>query len=133
MWHWRLGEMILKNSAFLTEINYSLKYTQKENSYFKSEKYFTILLFLLYFFGEQKRLQSVFSCIFHIRLKMLYNYLDLVMFCHIFYLHNMALKSGVRSLAYNMWQGSFNIIYIVVSLLLSTFSAVWPFVFIKWT
>ncbi len=63
---------------------------------YKTEKYFTILWFLLYFLVSK----SVFSCIFHIRhIKMLYNYLDLVMFCHIFYLNNMTLKSGVRSLA----------------------------------
>ena len=53
-----------ENSALITGINYSLKYIQIENSYFKKEKYFKIFLFLLYFgsnkcrLGEQKRRHS---------------------------------------------------------------------------
>ncbi len=42
-----------ENSAFITEINYILKHIQIENIYFKTKKYFTILVILLYFWSNK--------------------------------------------------------------------------------
>ncbi len=47
-----------ENSALITGINYSLKYIQIENSYFKLLKHFTILLSLLYFYQINTALVS---------------------------------------------------------------------------
>ncbi len=47
---WFLKDHVtLKTGVMAAEINYILKYIKTENSYFKLEYNFTILLFLLYF------------------------------------------------------------------------------------
>ncbi len=49
----KTGVMMLKIQLRITKINYILQYIQMENTYFKLQKYFTILLFFYHVFNEQ--------------------------------------------------------------------------------